>query len=299
MFRHTFYHATMKKLVASFGKIFSSIYVIRTYPSGTEKERIKVPLIYGPAEKFLVRLQEDPDLARGFAFKMPIISFQISTLQYDASRKLNTIKRNVQPIDGNQNYVIRQYQGVPYKITMELSILSKYIDDANQIVEQILPYFTPAYTITLNSIPGMNYTDDVAITLSSVSMADNYEEDWKERRNIVWTINFDVNAIFYGPVVEKKVVTKVQTDLHAAYLSQDLTQDEELTNIPRITRIKVKPEAEYSTYQDEDFGYTVELESFVDGKVFNPETGQDEDAAALLKPQSVKELGKVGRPKVA
>jgi hypothetical protein len=299
MFRHTFYHSTLKKIVAGFGKIFSSIYVIRTHPSGTEKERIKVPLVYGPAEKFLVRLAEDPDLARGFAFKFPAISFEISALQYDSTRKLNTIKRNVQPIDGNQNYVIRQYQGVPYKITMQLSILSKYVDDANQIVEQILPYFTPAYTITMDSIPGMNYTDDVAITLVSVSMADNYEDDWKQRRNIVWTINFDINAIFYGPVVEKKVVTKVQTDIHAAYLTQDLEKDEVLSSIPRITRITATPESPKDNYQDDDFGYTIDLESFVDGKIYDPHSGTDVDAAISLKPKSVKDLGKVGRPKLA
>lgn len=300
MFRHTFYHSTFKKLVTGFGKLFADIYVVRTYESGTEKERIKVPLIYGPAEKYLVRLTEDPDLAKGFGYKLPIMSFEITGIQYDASRKLNTLKRNVQPIDGiDQGYVIRQYQGVPYKITMQLSILTKYIDDANQIVEQILPYFTPAYTITLNSIPNMNYQDDVAINLVSVNLSDNYEDGWTERRNVTWTLNFDVNALFYGPVVEKKLVTKVQTDIHASYLGSDLTNDAELNNIPRITRITTTPESQRDNYQNEDFGYTIEKESFVDGKVFNPHTRQDEDAAAKIEAEGIKDPGKVGRPKLA
>lgn len=298
MFRYTFYHATLKKIVAGFGKIFSDIYVVRTHHTGTEKERIKVPLVYGPAEKYLIRLEEDPDLKREFAYKMPGITFQISTLQYDSARKLNTIKKNVQPVEDNQSRVIRQYQGVPYKISMELSILCKYIDDANQIVEQILPYFTPAYTITINSIPDMNYQDDVAITLTSVALTDNYEDGWTERRNVIWTLNFDISAMFYGPVVEKKVVTKVQTDIHPTRASNDLSRDELLSDIPRVTRMIVTPEDSKTSYQDEDFGYTLQQESFIDGKVFDPETGLDEDAAARLKPQSIKDTGKVGRPKL-
>lgn len=298
MFRTTFYHSTLKKIVAGFGKIFTNLHVVRTYQTGTEKERIKVPLVYGPAEKYLVRLEEDPTLDRGFAFKFPVMAFEITNIQYDANRKLNTIKKNVQPIDGVQNYVIRQYQGVPYKITMTLSILSKYIDDANQIVEQILPYFTPAYTITLNSIPGMNYQDDVAITLTSINLQDNYQEDWKERRNIIWTVTFDVNAMFYGPVIEKKIVTKVQTDIHATYLGQDITKDELLTNIPRISRITTEPESPLDNYQDEYFGYTTEFESFIDGKVFDPKSGEDVDASVNLKATTLGEVSKVGRPKL-
>lgn len=299
MFRAPFYHATLRKVVASFGKLFANIYVVRAFDTGTEKERIKVPLAYGPASKFLARLQEDPDLNRGFSIKLPRMSFEIKTVQYDATRKLNTLKRNVQPVDGTQDYVVRQYQGVPYKITMELSILCKYIDDANQIVEQILPYFTPAYTITINSIPDMKYQDDVAVTLSSITLSDTYEDNWQDRRDITWTLTFDVNVLFYGPVVEKKVVTTVQTDLHPAYLSHDLTQDAQLSGLPRISRITVEPESENTTYQDEDFGYTVHKESFVDGQVYNPQTGTDEPAATKLTPDSIKDVGKVGRPKLS
>lgn len=299
MFRTTFYHSTLKKVVAGFGKIFSNICVVRVHANGTEKERIKVPLTYGPSEKFLVRLEEDPDLARGFAYKMPLMSFQIEQVQYDATRKLNTIKKNVQPVDGDQKRVIRQYQGVPYKLTIKLSILSKYIDDANQIVEQILPYFTPAYTITINSVAGMNYQDDVAITLSSISLEDNYESDWKERRNIIWTISFDVNVVFYGPVVEKNVVTKVQTDFHSADVTDDLSINTILPGIPRISRVSLEPSNPKDTYQNDDFGYTTTFESFDDGDfVFEPITGTDVPAAARVDCDSLGDCGKIGRPKL-
>jgi T4-like virus Myoviridae tail sheath stabiliser len=298
MFRAPFYHATFRKVVSGFGKLFADIYVVRRWDSGMEKERIKVPLAYGPAEKYLGRTIEDPDLQRGYSVTLPRMSFQINSIQYDSMRKLNTLKKNVKPIEDEQGNVIRQYQGVPYKITMELSILCKYVDDANQIIEQILPWFTPGYTITINSIPEMDYKDDVGIVLSSVSLADNYEDDWKNRRSIIWTLSFEIKAMFYGPIAEKKVITKVQTDIHHVENSIFNLDEEQLSVIPRSSRVTIEPgdpKAEYN----EDFGYTINTQFFEDGKTYNSATGQDEDATYKLSPDPIEFLGKVGRPKLS
>lgn len=295
MFNQPFYHSTLKKLVSGFGKLFSNIYVVRVNSNSTEKERIKVPLAYGPAEKYLPRVDEDPTLDRGYAIKLPRMSFEIKSVQYDNTRKLNTIKKNVQPVEDDPGTVLRQYQGVPYEIQIDLSILCKYIDDANQIVEQILPWFTPAYTITLNSIPEMNYQDDVPVVLTAVNLADNYEDDWKNRRDVIWTLSFSLKTMFYGPVVDKKLITKAQLDIHTT-LTHSLEGN--VTGIPRQTRITVEPEDKTAEY-NEDFGYSIVVEGFEDGKSFNPVEGGDDEASFKISPKSAEYVSKVGRPKLS
>lgn len=297
MFNQPFYHATFKKFVSGFGKLFSNIYVVRTHASGTEKERIKVPLAYGPAEKYLVRQQEDPTLDRGFALKLPRMSFEIKTIQYDPSRKLNTIKKNTQPIEENQGTVIRQYQGVPYNLTIDLSIISKYIDDANQIVEQILPWFTPGYTITVNTIPEMNYKDDIPVILNSVTLSDNYEENWTTRREIVWTLSFTVKGIFYGPIADKKIITKVQADFYPV-LDRYLDLNGNVSGLSRHSRSTTEIVPDSGEY-NEDFGYTQKLEAFEDGQRFNVISGQDEPASTKISPEPIEDVSKVGRPKLS
>lgn len=263
----------MRKIVASFGAIFSNIFVVKRSETKQEIERIKVPLAYGPAERYLVRTYEDPELNRNYAIKLPRMSFEIKTLEYDSNRKLNTIKKNIAAVDGTPGTVARQYQGVPYKITIELSIISKFIDDANQIVEQILPWFTPAFTITINSIPEMNYKDDIAITLTGINVQDSYEDDWKARRDIIWTLSFDIKATFYGPIIDKELITSAITDIYATAISNIQNQNA-LQTVARAGRATVAVDPNNATYKDE-FGYTETYESFADSKSRDSVTGED------------------------
>lgn len=253
MFQSPFYHFTMRKVVASFGSLFANIFVVKRDQTGKEVERLKVPLAYGPAERYIVRAQDDPELSKNYAIKLPRMSFEIKSLEYDSNRKLNTIRRNIQPIEGVPNKVARQYQGVPYKMTIELSIISKYIDDSNQIIEQILPWFTPAYTVPIKSIPKMNYSDDVAITLVGVSLQDNYEDEWTVRRDVIWTLSFDLKIIFYGPIYDKPVITQATTDITAA---TDLGGDLQL--LEPVARVTTRPDPDDVTYVDE-YGYVEEI----------------------------------------
>lgn len=275
MFHSPFYHLTMRKIVASFGSLFSNIYVVKRDAAGKEVERLKVPLAYGPAERYIVRQQEDPELSKNYAIKLPRMSFQINSLEYDSNRKLNTIKRNARPVDGNPGKVIRQYQGVPYKMTIELSIISKFIDEANQIIEQILPWFTPSYTVTINSIPAMNYRDDVAITLQGLNLQDNYEDDWTVRRDIIWTLSFDVKLMFYGPILDKPVITRTVTSISSP-AAVDLTNKEQLAETAQHVTIETEVSPDDALFTD-DFGYTQTITENTTGKRINPLTGEPEE----------------------
>lgn len=297
MFNSPFYHSTLRKLVASFGALFASIFVVKRSTNGAEIERIKVPLAYGPAEKYLVRKYEDPELNRNYSIKLPRMSFEIKNLEYDSSRKLNTLKVNTEAIPGIPNKIIRQYQGVPYKLNVELSIITKYIDDANQILEQILPWFTPAFTITVNSIPGMNYKDDIAITLTALNVQDNYEDDWISRRDIVWTLSFDIKATFYGPIADKEVITKVIADIYNVTETGILQSPGELQGIARISRTTVEPTVMPITYV-EDYGYSQTSETFFDGLKRDPSTGEDAKLMLNLAPSSIESTETFGVAKL-
>lgn len=296
MFGQPFYHYTFRKIVASFGSIFSNIFVVKRNKNGSEIERIKVPLAYGPAERYLVRTLEDPDLNRNYNIKLPRMSFQITSIEYDSQRKLNTLKKNTAPIDGSPGTVVRQYQGVPYKINIELSVLSKFIDDSNQIIEQILPWFTPAFSITINSIPGMDYKDDLAIVLTSTALQDNYEDDWLTRRDIVWTLTFEIKAMFYGPMVNKDIITRAVTDVFNA-TGVDINNQTELGSVARVLRSTVEPSPNSATYIDE-FGYVETIETFDDAKRLDVVTGEDVTVMNKVGADSVVSSETVPKPKI-
>ena len=286
MFGDPFYHSTIRKIVASFGSLFSNIVVVKRAQNGNEIERLKVPLAYGPAERFLARLASGPEAKRGYAIKLPRIGFEITSIAYDSERKLNTIRKNIKEINGTNTQVSRQYQGVPYTIGIELSILSKYIDDANQILEQILPWFTPAFTITLNSISQMDYKDDVPITLTGVNLQDNYEDDWTSRRDIIFTLTFEIKTMFYGPIIDKAVITKAITDVYNATNVDNIANDPELQTVARAGRATVTPNPSNASFVD-DYGFTETFEGFFDPKFREPSTGQDVIVYNTISPTAI------------
>ena len=296
MFGQTFYHSTMKKMMATFGAIFSNIYVVRRLSNGNEIERIKVPLAYGPAQKYLIKTRQDPNLDLNYAIRLPRLSFEIAAVEYDSTRKLNTIKVNSVPIEGDPSKVLTQYQGVPYIIRVNLSILSKNIDDANQIVEQILPWFTPVYAVTVNTIPGMDYTDDIPITLRSVQLSDNYNDMYDVRRDVVWNMSFDIRTWFYGPIRDRKLITAAQTDIIRTTINPSSMSEAELQQFPRTGRVSITPQDRNATYE-EDYGYTEIVQEFQDDMRANPTTGEDEIASIKIRAQTVVNIDKVGKPK--
>ena len=265
MLGSTFYHETLRKCIVGFGTLFNDIHIIRKDSSGNTIQSMKVPLAYGAKQKFLSRLTEDPNITKTVAITLPRIGFEIGQIAYDSTRKLNKIQK-VKKAGSAGNKVDTQYMPVPYNIDFELYCMSKNSDDALQIVEQILPYFQPDYTITINDIVQMSSKRDVPIVLTGITYEDNYAGDWTERRAIIYTMSFTAKCYLYGPVISGQVVTKVQVDQYT---------DSSVNAPKREQRLTVTPDP-VSAGMDEDFGFNETSSFFEDAKNYNVETGQDE-----------------------
>ena len=212
MLGQQFYHETMRKVVVSFGTLFNNIQIVRKNSSGVITQSMKVPLAYGPQQKFLARLNNDPSLGSKVAVTLPRLGFEMTGITYDPTRKLNRVQKFRKVKSADTSKIDTQYMPVPYNINFTLYAMAKNSDDALQIVEQILPYFQPDYTITINDIVQMSSKRDVPIILTGVSYEDNYEGDFGDRRALIYTMTFTAKCYLYGPVISGQVTTKVQVD---------------------------------------------------------------------------------------
>lgn len=209
-----FKHLLMRRYLLAFGTLFDNITITRENATGVEQYRQTVPLEYGPKERWLTRLTQDPDFLQGVAQVVPRMSYELKNLAYDPTRKLNTLQRLSFASD-TPHRQDRSYVGVPYTMTIGLSILTKLQQDGMQIVEQILPYFTPNYTIAVHPLAEYDeLVDVIPITLSSISHADNYEGDFLTRRAIVWDLEFTMKVNFYGPVKTGKPIEEVFVNVY-------------------------------------------------------------------------------------
>jgi hypothetical protein len=212
MLGQQFYHETMRKIVVGFGTMFNNIQLIRRDNNGNIIQSMKVPLAYGPRDKFLVRLRDDADLSKSSEITLPRIGFEINNLTYDSSRKLNRVQKFKKVKGDSADKLDTQYMPVPYNLDFELYILAKQSDDALQIVEQILPYFQPDYTITIKDMTDMGIKKDVPVILNSISYEDDYQGDLQTRRAIIYTLSFTTKFYLYGPVTSSSVIKTVQVD---------------------------------------------------------------------------------------
>ena len=267
MLGQQFYHETIRKVIVSFGTMFNDINLVRKDSSGNISQSMKVPLAYGPREKFLVRLREDADLSKTVAITLPRIGFEIANLSYDPTRKLNRVQKFKKVKGAKSSQLDTQFMPVPYNIDIELFVMAKQSDDALQIVEQILPYFQPDYTFTINDQPDMGIKRDVPIILNSIAYEDDYQGDFTTRRALIYTLSFTAKFYLYGPVTSSKVIKTVQVDQYT-----DL-QD---TSPKREQRYKVTPKPETAD-ADDDFGFNETTSFFVDAQEFDTETGEDTD----------------------
>jgi|TARA_R100000231_G_scaffold132947_1_gene105668 hypothetical protein len=213
MFGGHFYHATMRKSVAVFGTLFNNINVIRKDGSGGILSQIKVPLAYGPKQKFLARLDQEAGFDAPLAIKLPRMAFEISSLEIDDSQKLQKKNKIVEThgSDITKRKTINHYTS--YNIGMSLFILTKNQDDGLQIMEQILPYFQPDYTVTIKPVDNFTYKQDVPIILDSVSIDDQYEGDFTERRVLTYQLDFTMKMKFYGPTKDVGLIREVNVDI--------------------------------------------------------------------------------------
>ena len=227
---------------------------------------MKVPLAYGPRQKYLVRLADDPDLSKSTAVTLPRIGFEIAGISYDPARKLQRVQKFKKVKGAKASQLDTQYMPVPYNIDFELYVLSKQSDDALQIVEQILPYFQPDYTVTINDNTDMGIKRDVPVILNSIAYEDDYQGDFASRRAIIYTLSFTAKFYLYGPVTSSKVIKTVQVDQYTDMPDQSPKREQRYSVTPNPTTADA----------DDDFGFSETISFFQDSKDFNPETGSDE-----------------------
>ena len=267
MLGQQFYHETIRKVIIAFGTLFNDISLVRKDNNGTITQTMKVPLAYGPREKFLVRLREDADLTKQVAITLPRIGFEIQNLSYDSVRKLSRVQKFKKVKGSNTKQLDTQYMPVPYNLDIELYIMAKQSDDALQIVEQILPYFQPDYTLTINDMSDMGIKKDVPIILNGISYEDSYDGDFEARRALIYTLTFTTKFYLYGPVTSSKVIKTVQVDQYTDMPDQSPKREQ---------RYKVTPKPSTSD-ADDDFGFNETTSFYQDAQGYNLETGEDDN----------------------
>jgi hypothetical protein len=207
-----FYNRTIRKIVVAFGTVFNDIYLVRYTKDGlTAKETIKVPLNWGAKEKYITRLTSDPTLTKSIATTLPRISFDMTGMSYDSSRKLPTTVRNFSA--NNATSVKTQYVPVPYNFDFSLSIYVRNTEDGTQILEQILPFFTPDFSVTVDFVAAMDPKYDMPIILNSVSNEVDYEGEMMTTRMIIWNLEFTAKGHIWPPIKTDKVITTANTNL--------------------------------------------------------------------------------------
>jgi len=303
MFGTYFYHQTSRKMVVAFGSLFNNIEVRRTDSSDAVTEVIKIPLSYGPKDKMLVRISQDPSLNPNVALTVPRMGFELTSMTYDGARKLNTMGRNVKK---GTTGLKKQYNPVPYNWDFSLYVFVKNAEDGTQILEQILPFFTPDFTVTMTLVSGMTVKMDIPLVLNSVTSEDSYEGDFASRRSIIWTLSFLMKGFLYPSVTDNaKVITSSTVDTHlmsaataadpiyiVAEDSTPYSQNYMILNkheIDDATRIRILSEASEEASSagqtvsrttveptsagaltDDDFGFSETFEFFPQGKTYDP-----------------------------
>lgn len=274
MFGTSFYFGTIKNYVIAFGSLFNDIHINRTDTAGNETFFMRVPLSYSSKDKMLARVIADPNIDRPTAIVLPRMSFQLIEMKYDGDRKLNTLGRaTYTTTDKNLNKY--QYNPVPYNFHFKLNIYVKSAEDGTKIIEQILPFFTPDWTPTLKLIPEMNVVVDTPVVLNSITSEDTYDQQFLQRRAIIWTLDFTLKGYLFGPIKEKKIIKFANSTFYIAK-QQDLY--DAIGNTAPSDRVTVRPAmtangtptanvAESVPLSeidaDDDFGYAVNIELII------------------------------------
>ena len=203
-----FYNSLFKKYVVIFGTLFNNIYIERKNSDGTLEQTFKIPIAYGPREKFLARVEDNPDAAALTAIKLPRMAFEVTDISYASERKLQTVnkiasKKNINGV----NVYSKVFNPAPYNIGFRLDIMTKTMEDGLRIVEQILPYFTPEWTVSAKLL-GTDFDNitDIPLVLNTVSIEDTYAADFTTRRVLTFSLTFTMKCYFYGPVTESKLI---------------------------------------------------------------------------------------------
>ena len=270
-----YYHEIIRKTIIGFGTLFNDIHIRHAGEGGTNHSEIKVPLAYGPSQKFLARIQQQADLNKAVQITMPRMSFEMTNISYDATRKSSLVQTFKACDDGSRAKKV--FMPVPYNIGFELNILSKLNDDSLQILEQILPYFQPHFNLTIDLVDSIGEKRDIPIILESIGFQDDYEGNFDTRRALIHTLQFTAKTYLFGPVADSSdgLIRKVQVDM---YTSTDVK------TAKREVRYTVTPTSKIDRNDDgvineedhkllmpgDDFGFSETTEFFADSKNFSP-----------------------------
>ena len=271
MFGQHFYHKQIRNAVIAFGTIFNNVNIKRLDSSGNPLQTLRVPLSYAPKEKFIARLDQQADLTgtdSKVALTLPRMSFDITSYAYDATRKLNKNQRIsvAKNESGDTTKLNTQYMPVPYDIGFDLNVYTATSDDGLQIIEQILPFFQPDYTVTM--IMDRTYMDtkrDIPFILESVDYEDSYTGALTDRRRIIYTIKFTAKIYLYGPITTSAIIRNAEADMYTNTSYDNPSRSQRVTVTPNPT----------SADKDDTYTYTTTLEFFNDGLNYDEKTGQD------------------------
>ncbi len=232
-----FYHSLLKKYVIVFGTLFNNIYIERTNSSGVVTQTLRVPISYGPRDKTLARLEENPTGIAKQSIQLPRMSFEMTGISYAPDRKLQTTRTlyTANNVNGTNVYK-KAYTPVPYDIEFTLSIMAKSTEDATRIVEQILPYFTPEWTISAKLLQDFDNLTDIPLVISTVNIEDNYDGSFEQRRALIYTMTFVMKGYLYGPVTQSKIVKITNINY-----STPIDLDVPVTEVNSIELQQIKP----------------------------------------------------------
>ncbi len=208
-----FYHQCVRKTVVAFGSLFNNLYIAG---DNAQNPAARMPLTYAPKQKWIRRLAESRmESGQSFNMTLPRLGFALTNWEYDSGRKRTTMTKKVldtsAPTADYQK--VYRFAEVPYTFTFELYIMPDTMDNGLRIIEQILPYFTPSYTVSIN-FTDIDKKIDLPITLTSVGWEDDYEGNFDSGRSMMYTMSFEVKGYIIGPLRDAKFVLETQTAVH-------------------------------------------------------------------------------------
>ena len=282
MLGNYFYHEITRKTVIAFGTLFNDIHVRHQDQAGNDISDIKVPVAYGPRQKFLARITQQAELNKATQITLPRMSFEITNISYDATRKAG-ITQTFKAADSTDGGKMKKvFMPVPYNLGFELNILVKLQDDGLQILEQILPFFQPAFTLSIDLVKSIGEKRDIPMILNSISQQDDYEGDFSTRRALIYTLSFTAKTFMFGHIAKtpEGLIRKVQVDYYSDTNTRTAKREQRYTVVQKAKKDynedNVIDTADVPLIEPgDDFGFTESSTFFGDGKDFAPNRGVD------------------------
>ena len=275
-----YYHEIIRKTIIAFGTLFNDIHIRHQDNAGNDISDIKVPLAYGPSQKFLARITQQSELNKPIQITLPRMSFEMTSIAYDPTRKTSLVQTFKTCDDGSKAKKV--FMPVPYNIGFELNVLSKLNDDSLQIVEQILPYFQPHFNLTIDLVESIGEKRDIPIILDAVSFQDDYEGNFDTRRALIHTFKFTAKTYLFGPIASSSdgLIRKVQVDMYSDTNTQTAKREVRYTVTPKALEDKnndgVINSVDHGLLQPGDsFGFDEGWEFFGDSKSYSPTRQSD------------------------